>query len=171
MRNNSYAPHYAISRYSIREFKTGAEPFMVAMIIIYYYIVSMDLQPISAITHIGKCFLLDHSSGSLFFMIIAMIGLCIDKFDRIIFILYVAKTLRILHLLGLFPFRSQVFLRPFKQLADRFGNHGLSALYMICFHTKIEYHSKFGSIIKDPWQFLTQVYHNIFHTKTSDSCI
>ena len=37
MGNNSYAPHYAISRYSIREFKTGAEPFMVAMIIIYYY--------------------------------------------------------------------------------------------------------------------------------------
>ena len=34
MRNNSYAPHYAISRYSIREFKTGAETFMVAMIII-----------------------------------------------------------------------------------------------------------------------------------------
>ena len=34
MRNNSYAPHYAISRYSIREFKTGSEPFMVAMIII-----------------------------------------------------------------------------------------------------------------------------------------
>ena len=34
MRNNSYAPHYAISRYSIREFKTGAEPFMVAIIII-----------------------------------------------------------------------------------------------------------------------------------------
>ena len=34
MRNNSYAPHYAISRYSIREFKTGADPFMVAMIII-----------------------------------------------------------------------------------------------------------------------------------------
>ena len=34
MRNNSCAPHYAISRYSIREFKTGAEPFMVAMIII-----------------------------------------------------------------------------------------------------------------------------------------
>ena len=34
MRNNSYAPHHAISRYSIREFKTGAEPFMVAMIII-----------------------------------------------------------------------------------------------------------------------------------------
>ena len=34
MRNNSYAPHYAIGRYSIREFKTGAEPFMVAMIII-----------------------------------------------------------------------------------------------------------------------------------------
>ena len=38
MRNNSYAPHYAISRYSIREFKTGAEPFMVAMIIILYII-------------------------------------------------------------------------------------------------------------------------------------
>ena len=34
MRNDSYAPHYAISRYSIREFKTGAEPFMVAIIII-----------------------------------------------------------------------------------------------------------------------------------------
>ena len=34
MRNNSYAPHYAISRYSIREFKTGAEPFIVAIIII-----------------------------------------------------------------------------------------------------------------------------------------
>ena len=34
MRNNSYAPHYEISRYSIREFNTGAEPFMVAMIII-----------------------------------------------------------------------------------------------------------------------------------------
>ena len=34
MRNNSYAPHYAISRYSSGEFKTGAEPFMVAMIII-----------------------------------------------------------------------------------------------------------------------------------------
>ena len=34
MRKNSYEPHYAISRYSIREFKTGAEPFMVAMIII-----------------------------------------------------------------------------------------------------------------------------------------
>ena len=34
MRNSSYAPHYAISRYSIREFNTGAEPFMVEMIII-----------------------------------------------------------------------------------------------------------------------------------------
>ena len=34
MRNNSYAPHDEISRYSIREFKTGAEPFMVAMMII-----------------------------------------------------------------------------------------------------------------------------------------
>ena len=34
MRNSSYAPHYEISRYSIREFNTGAEPFMVAMIII-----------------------------------------------------------------------------------------------------------------------------------------
>ena len=34
MRNNSYAPHYAISGYSIREFKTGAEPFMEAIIII-----------------------------------------------------------------------------------------------------------------------------------------
>ena len=36
MRNSSYVPHYAIisSRYSIREFNTGAETFMVAMIII-----------------------------------------------------------------------------------------------------------------------------------------
>ena len=34
MRNSSYVPHYAIIRYSIREFNTGAEPFMVAMIII-----------------------------------------------------------------------------------------------------------------------------------------
>ena len=34
MRNNAYAPHYATSRYSIREFNTGAEPFMVAIIII-----------------------------------------------------------------------------------------------------------------------------------------
>ena len=34
MCNNSYAPHDAISRYPIREFNTGAEPFMVAMIII-----------------------------------------------------------------------------------------------------------------------------------------
>ena len=41
MRNNYYAPHYAISRYSIREFKTGAEPFMVAIIII---IIIMDLS-------------------------------------------------------------------------------------------------------------------------------
>ena len=39
MRNNSYAPHYAISRYSIREFKTGAEPFMVAIIIIIIIII------------------------------------------------------------------------------------------------------------------------------------
>ena len=34
MRNSSYAPHYEISRYPIREFNTGAEPFMVAMTII-----------------------------------------------------------------------------------------------------------------------------------------
>ena len=34
MHNSSYAPHYAISIYSIREFNTGAETFMVAMIII-----------------------------------------------------------------------------------------------------------------------------------------
>ena len=39
MRNNSFAPHYAISRYSIREFKIGAEPFMVAMIIIIIIII------------------------------------------------------------------------------------------------------------------------------------
>ena len=40
MRNSSYAPHYAISRYSIREFNTGAEPFMVAIIIIIIIIPS-----------------------------------------------------------------------------------------------------------------------------------
>ena len=34
MCNSSYVPHYAVSRYSIREFNTGAELFMVAMIII-----------------------------------------------------------------------------------------------------------------------------------------
>ena len=34
MRNSSYVPHYAISRYSIREFNTGAEPFIVVIIII-----------------------------------------------------------------------------------------------------------------------------------------
>ena len=45
MRNNSYAPHYAISRYSIREFKTGADPFMVAMIII---IIIISLKTILA---------------------------------------------------------------------------------------------------------------------------
>ena len=39
MHNNSYAPHYAISRYSIREFKTGAEPFMVEMMIIVIIII------------------------------------------------------------------------------------------------------------------------------------
>ena len=39
MRNSSYAPHYAISRYSIMGFNTGAEPFMVAMIIIIIIII------------------------------------------------------------------------------------------------------------------------------------
>ena len=39
MRNSSYAPHYAISRYSIRDFNTGAEPFMVAMIIIIIIVI------------------------------------------------------------------------------------------------------------------------------------
>ena len=34
MRNSSYVPYYAISRYSIGEFNTGADPFMVAIIII-----------------------------------------------------------------------------------------------------------------------------------------
>ena len=44
MRNNSYAPHYVISRYSIREFKTGAEPFMVAMIIIIIIIIVLVVE-------------------------------------------------------------------------------------------------------------------------------
>ena len=34
MRISSYVSHYAISRYSIREFNTGADPFMVTIIII-----------------------------------------------------------------------------------------------------------------------------------------
>ena len=44
MRNNSYAPHYAISRYPIREFKTGAKPFMVAMIIIIIIIKGNEID-------------------------------------------------------------------------------------------------------------------------------
>ena len=41
MRNSSSVPHYSISsrRYSTREFNTGAEPFMVAMIIIIIIII------------------------------------------------------------------------------------------------------------------------------------
>ena len=39
MRNGSYAPQYAISRYSIMGFNTGAEPFMVAIIIIIIIII------------------------------------------------------------------------------------------------------------------------------------
>ena len=48
MRNSSYVPHYAISRYSIMEFNTGAEPFMVVMIImnIIIYIWSNLVLPI-----------------------------------------------------------------------------------------------------------------------------
>ena len=42
MRNSSYATHYAISRYSIREFNTVAEPFMIAMIIILIIILCDD---------------------------------------------------------------------------------------------------------------------------------
>ena len=39
MRNSSYVPYYAIISYSIREFNTGAETFMVAMIIIIIIII------------------------------------------------------------------------------------------------------------------------------------
>ena len=49
MRNNYYAPHYAISIYSIREFKTGAKPFMVAMIIIVIIIIGMDQHTFAVI--------------------------------------------------------------------------------------------------------------------------
>ena len=44
MRNSSYVQHYTIisSRYSIREFNTGTEPFMVAMIIIII-IINLEL--------------------------------------------------------------------------------------------------------------------------------
>ena len=43
MHNSSYVPHYAISssRHSTREFNTGAEPFMVAMMIIIIIITVM----------------------------------------------------------------------------------------------------------------------------------
>ena len=54
MRNSSYATHYAISRYSIREFNTGAEPFMVAIIIIiiiYYYCYWDELRHLSLFIH------------------------------------------------------------------------------------------------------------------------
>ena len=47
MRNNSYAPHYAIGRYSIREFKTGAEPFMLAIIIIIIIIMWQVLSDLA----------------------------------------------------------------------------------------------------------------------------
>ena len=46
MRNSSYAPNYAISIYSIREFNTGAEPFMVAMIIIIIIILHSVFTPL-----------------------------------------------------------------------------------------------------------------------------
>ena len=39
MRNSSYVPHYAIIRYSIRDFNTSAEPFMVVIIIIIIIII------------------------------------------------------------------------------------------------------------------------------------
>ena len=52
MRNNYYAPHYAISRYSIREFKTGAEPFMVAIIIIIIIIIIKLV--IDVVTELGS---------------------------------------------------------------------------------------------------------------------
>ena len=42
MLNSSYAPHYAINSYSIREFNTGTEHFMVAMIIII--IITSDIE-------------------------------------------------------------------------------------------------------------------------------
>ena len=45
MLNSSYAPHYAISIYSIREFNTGAETFMVSMIIILLYIIEPIQHP------------------------------------------------------------------------------------------------------------------------------
>ena len=48
MRKISYAPHYAISGYFIREFNTGAKPFMVAMIIIIIII--------SAIRNYGRIY-------------------------------------------------------------------------------------------------------------------
>ena len=40
MLNISYVPHYAISIYFIREFNIGAEPFMVAIIIIILIIIA-----------------------------------------------------------------------------------------------------------------------------------
>ena len=51
MRNNSYAPHYEISIYSIRELKTGAEPFMVAIIIIIIIILTLTKPKMVIYSH------------------------------------------------------------------------------------------------------------------------
>ena len=52
MCNSSYVPHYAISRYSIREFNKDAEPFMVAMIIIIIIIELGKNQTVQVIHYI-----------------------------------------------------------------------------------------------------------------------
>ena len=44
MRDSSYVPHYAISRYSIREFNIGAETFIVAIIIIIIIIIIRSIS-------------------------------------------------------------------------------------------------------------------------------
>ena len=54
MRNSSYVPHYAISRYYIREFNTGAEPLMLAMIFIYYFINLIDLDGTNRMSSFDK---------------------------------------------------------------------------------------------------------------------
>ena len=62
MRNSSYVPHYAISsgRYSTGEFNTGAEPFMVAIIIIIWEI-SVIWDKREKMKKLGRLLLLDNT--------------------------------------------------------------------------------------------------------------
>ena len=88
MRNNSYAPHYAISIYSIREFKTGAEPFMVAMITIIIIITMISGHLTSISTDISLFRNADptphssliHTSSSIYKVIPSRIIILVDSY-------------------------------------------------------------------------------------------